>query len=84
MEKLRFEIQKNEVEQVRTYHVRFLIPKSSVQKIEAIDGVERVENDKKYQVAVWIGKAFSWDEIEPKVLAILLTEEPIPCPEERP
>lgn len=69
-----------EDENCRYYHVRTRhVPEDKIAEIEKIDGVLNDEDYSynsgpiagQYRVIVWKGKAFSWDEIEPKILEIL-------------
>jgi len=58
---------------LRTYNTRHPISASHAIMLDGIEGVESVVNSK-YEVTVTIGALFSWEEVEPRVLAVLKGE----------
>ena len=54
----------------RTYETRFPI-NQIIPKILSLNGVEAITGVKPYEVTIWVASLFSWEEMQPKVHAIL-------------
>lgn len=54
----------------RIYHTRKLLDEevSAIREIEGVDNAQRLY---RYSIVVGIGYLFTWEEVEPRVLAIL-------------
>ena len=56
----------------RTYETRFPVNQVTP-KILSLNGVEAITKVKPYECTIWVASLFSWDEMQPKIHAILDT-----------
>ena len=59
----------------KSFHTKHDISDSVINLIEGFRGVEHVFHQDRYTVTVYIGKAFSWSEIEYEIVSALSKRE---------
>ena len=55
----------------KSFHIKHDVSGSVIKFIEGFRGVEHVFYHDRYEVTVYIGKAFSWSEIEYEIVSVL-------------
>ncbi len=64
-------VQQTRSPRLRDYPTRIQIESEDVAACEELVGVSTCHKAGRYRLQVWRGEAFSWDEVGPRVLALL-------------